>query len=164
MKIRFLEESDRSRVVEILNEAIGIANATALTNPVSVESRSAWFDEHTRENYPIYVEEVDGVISGWCSISPYRAGRGALRFTAEISYYVSNDFKRQGVATRLVLHAIEDCGRLGIKNLFGILLDTNEASIRLLEKLGFGKWGHMPNVADFDGTECAHVYYGKRIG
>ena len=39
----------------------------------------------------------------------------------------------------------------------------NWDSIGLLKKFGFEQWGHMPNVADFDGAECGHVYLGKRI-
>jgi len=29
--------------------------------------------------------------------------------------------------------------------------------------MGFEKWGEMPQVVDFDGEECSHLYYGKRI-
>jgi len=69
-----------------------------------------------------------------------------------------------GVASKLVGHAIRECSRLGIKTLIAILLDINVPSVRLLEKFGFQKWGHMPNVADFDGKECSHLYYGLRLG
>ena len=47
--------------------------------------------------------------------------------------------------------------------LFAIILDSNQGSIRLLEKYGFKKWGHLPRVADFDGIEVGHLYYGLRI-
>jgi len=50
-----------------------------------------------------------------------------------------------------------------VKTLFGILLDINVPSVRLLEKFGFKLWGHMPNIADFDGKECGHYIYGKRF-
>jgi len=164
MSIRFVEESDWKSVIAIYNEAIALGNATAHTTPVSVESRAEWFRDHTEEKYPIYVVESEGELAGWCSISPYRPDRKALRFTAEISYYVSQNHRRKGIASRLINHAIGDCSHLGIKTLFGILLDTNEASIFLLKKLGFEEWGHLPDVADFDGCECGHLYYGKRIG
>ena len=41
-----------------------------------------------------------------------------------------------------------------------IVIDSNTASIRLLEKHGFEKWGHMPGVAEFNGLEVGHLYYG----
>jgi L-amino acid N-acyltransferase YncA len=77
----------------------------------------------------------------------------ALRYTAEISYYIDGTFHRQGIATMQIHHAIAACPKLEIKNLIAILLDRNEASIRLLENFGFEKWGGLPNVADFDGEE-----------
>ena len=88
----------------------------------------------------------------------------ALRFTAEISIYLDQAFHRQGVATNLINYAITQCPKLEIKTLFGILLERNIASRKMMEKLGFQQWGYLPQVADFDGEECGHLYYGKRIG
>jgi phosphinothricin acetyltransferase len=87
----------------------------------------------------------------------------ALRFTAEISYYVQRDSQRKGIASHLVRHAISDCEALQIKNLFAIVLEPNTRSCSLLEKLGFERWGFLPCVADFDGQECGHLYYGQRL-
>jgi len=63
----------------------------------------------------------------------------------------------------LIRYAIAACPRLRIKNLFAIVLEANEASRRLLEKMGFEQWASLPRVADFDGTEMGQVYYGKRV-
>jgi phosphinothricin acetyltransferase len=87
----------------------------------------------------------------------------ALRFTAEISYYIGTAFHRKGVATSLIKHALAFCPRHNIKTLIAIVLERNDASLQLLEKRGFQKWGLFPRVADFDGEECGHLYYGKRV-
>jgi phosphinothricin acetyltransferase len=87
----------------------------------------------------------------------------ALRHTAEISYYVDRVAQGRGVGSFLISHAIEQCPTHGIKTLFAIILDINEDSAQILKKFGFSKWGHMPNVADFDGRECGHLYYGLRV-
>lgn len=163
MGIRFAVENDLPRLVEIYNQAISLGRATAHTTPQSIGTRVNWFHEHSSDRHPIYVEQKEDQITGWCSISPYRAGREALRFTAEISYYVAVEFHRQGVASRMVEYAMKDCRRLGVKTVFGILLETNEASLRLLENLGFEEWGFLPRVADFDGRECGHRYMGRRL-
>ena len=42
-------------------------------------------------------------------------------------------------------------------------MDSNEASILCLKKFGFSEWGHLPQVADFDGIEIGHKYLGLRI-
>lgn len=164
MSIRFIETKDQRQVIEIYNRAIQLGFATADTEPTSIEARAHWFRTHTESEYPIYVDEESGVVRGWCSLNPYRPGRQALRHTAEISYYVDQPFQRRGIATALIQHAMQDSSRLSIKTLFAIILESNQGSIDLLMKLGFEKWGYLPDVADFDGVECSHVYLGKRIG
>ncbi len=161
--IRIAVQDDLPAIVEIYNQAVKLQLATADLTPASVESRRAWLTEHTPGKYPVFVADDGGTVTGWCSLSPYRAGRMALRYTAEISYYIHEDFRRLGIGSSLIAHAIEQCPRLEIKTLFAILLDINEASVGILEKFGFTKWGHMPKVADFNGIECGHLYYGLRV-
>ncbi|KAF0219072.1 MAG: sortase-like [Geobacteraceae bacterium] len=163
MNIRIARSEDLHSIVAIYNQSINGNRSTADLTPVRPEDRRGWFAEHTPDKYPVYVAEIDGVMAGWCSISAYRPGRMALRFTAEISYYIDNAFHRQGIASELIRRAIASCGQLQIKNLFAIVLERNEASVRLLEKTGFEKWGCLPRVADFGGEECGHLYYGMRV-
>jgi phosphinothricin acetyltransferase len=132
--------------------------------PLEPSDRQQWLEDHVPEKYPVYVAEIDGKVVGWCSLSPYRRGRMALRYTAEISYYVHKDHRRMGIGSALVEHAITQCEKLDNRTLLALLLDVNGPSVKLLEKLGFAKWGHMPNVADFDGRECGHLIYGLRVG
>jgi phosphinothricin acetyltransferase len=162
-RIRIAIAADVPVIRDIYNQAVALRYATADLSPISLAAQHAWFLHHPPDKYPVYVVEENGVVVGWCSLSAYRPGRMALRFTAEVSYYIREDRRRQGLATRLLSHAMAECGRLGIKNVFAILLDINTASIALLEKLGFEKWGHLPTIADFDGVECGHLYYGCRI-
>jgi phosphinothricin acetyltransferase len=164
LTIRIAEARDLPAIVEIYNQAVKLRYATADLSPVTVEGRTAWLAEHDPARNPVFVAESDGAVVGWCSISPYRPGRTALRYTAEISYYVHENFRGIGVASRLIEHSIRECPKLGMKTLFAILLDINPASVRILEKFGFQRWGHMPGVADFDGKECGHLYYGLRLG
>jgi phosphinothricin acetyltransferase len=163
MVIRLALIDDLPTIVDIYNQSIPSKCSTADTSPVKVEDRRAWFLEHDSEKYPIFVAEVDGRVVGWCSLSAYRPGRTALRFTAEISYYVESASHRQGIATALIKHAIAACPERQIKNILAIVLERNEASIRLLVNMGWQKWGYLPRVADFDGEECGHLYYGARI-
>jgi L-amino acid N-acyltransferase YncA len=163
MKIRIAQQADLVQIVEIYNQAVALKSATADLDPLEPDDKSQWLEEHVPEKYPIYVAEVDDKIVGWCSLSPYRRGRMALRYTAEISYYIHEGHRRTGIGSALVKHAIAQCEELDIKTLFALLLDVNAASVRLLEKFGFTKWGHMPNIADFDGEECWHLIYGLRV-
>ena len=163
MIIRTARIEELPAVVEIYNQSIPSQCCTADMEEVRIEDRLVWFHEHNPEKHPILIANVNGNVVGWCSLSAYRPGRTALRFTAEISYYIARPYHRQGVATALIRHAIAACPRLRIKNLFAIVLEANEASRRLLEKMGFERWAFLPRVADFDGTEMGQVYYGKRV-
>jgi L-amino acid N-acyltransferase YncA len=163
VRIRTAAIDDLSSIVSIYNEAVEQRFATADLEPITVEQRSAWFHEHDPASLPIYVAEREGTLVGWCSLSAYRPGRGALRRTAEISYYVSAAVRGRGVGTALVQHAIDQAPRLGKHVLFGILLERNAASVGLLKKCGFELWGRLPDAALIDGELVSHVYYGRHV-
>ncbi len=150
-------DKDLPAIVAIYNQAIALGSATADIAPVTLESRKLWLQEHSADHYPVFVTINLDTIVGWCSLSAYRPGRMALRHTAEISYYIDPDTRGKGVGSFMISHAIKQCPTLGIKTLFAIILDINIESARILEKFGFSKWGHMPDVADFEGQECGYL-------
>jgi len=161
--IRKANISDLPDIVAIYNQAVPTRRSTANTIPWTVESRTPWFIEHAPDKHPIFVAEVDLQIVGWCSLSVYRPGRLALRFTAEISYYIDSESQRQGIGQALIRHALEACPMLNIKNIIAVIIDRNESSKKLLEKLGFEQWAYLPRVLDFDGQEFGEYYYGIRV-
>jgi phosphinothricin acetyltransferase len=58
---------------------------------------------------------------------------------------------------------IQDCSRLGIKNIFAVLLEVNLASEQLLIQTGFEKWGFLPKIADLNGKICGQFIYGMNF-
>ena len=163
MLIRSAQRDDLPAVVDIYNGSIPSRQSTGDIEPLRVENRIPWFEEHLPDEHPIFVAEADGQVAGWCSLSAYRPGRAALRFTAEISYFVAPAYHRQGIGTGLIEHALAACPALQIRHVFAIVLENNAASLKLLEKSGFEKWGYLPRVADFDGKEVGHLYYGRHV-
>ncbi|HLO32660.1 MAG TPA: GNAT family N-acetyltransferase [Anaerolineales bacterium] len=163
MIIRFARINDLPTIVDIYNQAIPSKRSTGDTQPVRVEDRMTWFKEHQPDAHPIFVADVEGQVVGWCSLSAYRPGRAAFRFTAEISYYMALAYHRQGIGAALIKHALASCPALQIRHLFAIVLEGNQASLKLLEKMGFEQWGYLPRVADFDGKEVGHLYYGRHL-
>ena len=163
MNIRTAKEKDHPDIIKIYNHAVDEKFATADTEYVTVESRKEWFAQHSPETYPIYLAEEDNKIIGWCSLSPHRPGRKALSTVAEISYYIHKDHRRKGIANSLITHTIESAKVLGFKNLISILLELNKTSIYILEKFGFEKWGHLPDIAEIDEVICGQYIYGRKI-
>jgi L-amino acid N-acyltransferase YncA len=161
--VRLALPADLPSIVAIYNQAITAGNATADTHPFNVNQRMDWFREHDPDTHPIYVYESNGgQILGWLSVSPYR-GRPALARTGEVSYYVDYSQHHRGIGSELMQHAIQDAPRTGRKIFIAILLEWNIASIKLLEKYGYRRWGRMPEVAEYNSCLCAHLYYGRRV-
>jgi phosphinothricin acetyltransferase len=152
---------DLARIVEIYNATIPSRRATADTEPVSVESRVKWFEDHTPEFRPLWVVEVDGRVAAWLSFSSFY-GRPAYNRTAELSVYVDESHRSLGLGSYLLTQAIGRAPSLGLDTLLGFIFGHNQASLRLFEKYGFERWGELPRVALLDRVECDLVIVGRR--
>ena len=163
MHIRKAISTDLPAIVAIYNQAILTRTCTGELEPFEVEGKRKWFNDHHPDQFPIFVAEVDNRVVAWISLSPYRPGRQAFRYTAEVSYYIDKSFHGQGIGTTLLKFVINECPRYKIKTLIAIILEPNLPSVNLVKKFNFAQWGMIPGVADFFGTEYAHLYYGLRV-
>lgn len=163
LNIRKAIIEDLPTLTAIYNQAIK-ANQTADSVSMTTADRMPWFTTHQNSKFPLIIAEVENIVCGYATLSNYRGGRPALRTVVEVSYYIHQDHQRKGLGTTLLKESLELAKELGFKHAVAILLETNLPSINLLEKFEFEKWGHLPNVAEFDNGVCGHVYYGKHLG
>ena len=163
VSIRDASIADLSAIVEIYNSTVSSRIVTADTEPVTPESRRAWFSEHSPQCRPLWVaEDTDGVC-GWLSFQSFY-GRPAYKATAEISIYLHVNYRRKGLGRFLLNRAIDACPELQIKTLLGFIFGHNTPSLLLFERLGFQRWGYLPQVAELDGIERDLVIVGMRMG
>ena len=162
MFVRDAVEADLPAIVEIYNSTVPGRMVTADTQPVTVESRKKWFSEHTPGARPLWVVEEEGRIIGWLSYQDFHP-RPAYKSTAELSIYIAEDQRGRGLGRRLLQKAMDECPRLGIKDLVGLIFGHNEPSLKLFYSFGFRDWGHLPGVAVLDGVERDLRIVGKRI-
>jgi L-amino acid N-acyltransferase YncA len=160
---RLARREDLPAIVEIYNSTIASRNVTADIEPVSVASRLGWFEEHTPQRRPLWVAEMDGGIAGWLSFSNFY-GRPAYDGTAELSVYVHQDFRRQGLGAYLLREALGHAPAIGIDSLLGFIFSHNGTSLALFERFGFARWGELPRVAVLGGVERDLVIVGRRVG
>lgn len=162
MIIRDALEADLPAIIEIYNAAIRGRVSTAQLDEVSLEERLPWFHEHSPKSHPLWVAEIDGAIAGWFSFHSYikRAAYGA---TAEVSVYVSERFRRRGVARALLEKATADSPQLKLAALIGNIFAHNAPSLRLFERMGFERWGFLPRVALVDGIERDLIVMGRHV-
>jgi L-amino acid N-acyltransferase YncA len=154
---------DLASIVEIYNSTIPGRIVSADTEPVSVEQRLPWFNEHDPARRPILVAEANGEILGWLSLSDFYDGRPAYNGTAEIGIYVREGHRGMGIGRRLLQEAIGRAPDLGIKTLTAGAFAVNESSLELFERFGFEKWAHFPRVAELEGAEIDLVVLGLRL-
>ena len=151
--IRDAVEGDLDAIVAIYNAAIPGRLATADTEPVSVESRRAWFRDRAWDRHPLWVmEDDDGRVAGWLGFGKFY-GRPAYAATAEVSIYVDPAAQRLGMATELLREAIVRAPALGLRTFLGFVFAHNARSVALCLKFGFQRWGLLPRVALLDGVE-----------
>jgi len=162
MIIRDALEADLPAIVEIYNEAIRGRISTAQLDEVSVEERLPWFRQHSAKSHPLWVAEIDGEIAGWFSFHPF-IKRAAYRGTAEISVYVSEEFRHRGVGKAMLDKAAAHSPTVGLNALVGYIFEHNEPSVRLFERMGFERWGFLPRVARVDGVERGVVIMGRHV-
>lgn len=159
---RLARFDDLPAIVDIYNSTVASREVTADTEPVSVESRHAWFAEHTPERRPLWVVEQDGKILGWLSYSNFY-GRPAYSGTAELSIYIHEDTRGKGLGRYLLQQAIDFAPQIKVHTLLGFIFGHNEPSLKLFDAFGFERWANMPRVATLDGIERDLIILGKRV-
>ena len=61
LDIRIAKYGDLPAIVDIYNQAIPSYTSTARTEPVTVDERKGWFQEHNPQSHPIFVAELDEI-------------------------------------------------------------------------------------------------------
>lgn len=167
LSIRLATIDDLPRIVEIYNQSIAGKQATADLQPVSVADRQAWFDAHTG-NRPLVVAQTRsetssetslGEIIGWGSLSDLYA-RPAYHISTEISIYVADEAKGQGVGKALVNYLIQIAPSCGVQQVVALIFAHNTPSLAMFDRLGFEPWGKFKQVCDMNGFMADVVILG----
>jgi phosphinothricin acetyltransferase len=155
-------------IVDIYNSTIASREVTADTEPVTVESREAWFGEHSPQRRPLWVIHAqddsapEPEVVGWTSFSDFY-GRPAYSGTAEVSVYAAEQWRGKGVGSYCVEQAMAFAPQIAVHTLLGFIFGHNTPSLALFRKYGFDTWAALPRVANLDGVERDLIILGKRV-
>lgn len=139
--IRPVEAGDFDAIAALTNHFIINTVIHFGTDPVTAaELRASW--EKTRTTYPFIVGEIEGRFAGYAKASVWRE-RPAYRFTPEVGIYIEEWTRGKGVGTALYHALLTDLKSRGFESVIGGVTLPNEASVRLHEKCGFVKCGHV---------------------
>ena len=148
MIIRPAKKEDIEALLDIYNYEVLNSTATFDLNPKTLPQWEDWFNAHNIDNHPLIVAEVDSQVAGYASLSPYRE-KEAYKSTVELSVYVHNDYRGQGVATALMTEIIrmakEDSST---HTIVSVITSDNVISERLHYKMGFTYCGTIHQVGE----------------
>ena len=162
MTFRNALQTDLPVIVDIYNSTVASRMVTADTEPVVVESRQQWFDDHSPDKHPLWMVEDGGQIIGWVSFQAFY-GRPAYDGTAEVSIYIDPLQRGKGYGKKILQYCLDNAGKLDINILLGFIFAHNTPSLQLFTALGFEEWGHLKNIAVLDGIERSLKILGRRV-
>ena len=164
MTIEFIiaQQQDLEKIVATYNSTVASRLVTADLEPVSVESKQAWFDAHDAAKRPLWLVIANNTYAGWMSFNSFY-GRPAYDGTVEVSIYLEESARGKGLGKSCLEKAFAVGPELNIKTLLGFIFDHNEPSLKLFYNMGFEKWAHLPKIADMGDAERGLIILGKRI-
>lgn len=145
MQIDVMTVADWAEVSAVYADGIATRNATF---EAELPSWVQWDASHLAGCR--FVARDAGVLVGWAALSPV-SRRHCYRGVAEVSVYVSEAARGQGVGRALLEHLVEASEAAGIWTLQGSTFPENTASLRLQAACGFRVVGHRERIAQMDG-------------
>lgn len=96
------------------------------------------------------VAKTEGKVVGWAALSPI-SKRSVYRGVAEVSIYVSSQFKGEGFGDHLLKSLIESSRENGLWTLQASIFPENKPSVYVHKKNGFRKVGRRERIGQQDG-------------
>jgi phosphinothricin acetyltransferase len=151
-------DSDWDQVKTIYLEGIATGNATFETDAPSWES---WDESHSKTCR--LVAKSGNKTLGWTALSPV-SGRCVYSGVADVSIYISQSYKGQGIGTALLCSMIELSEKEGFWTLQAGIFPENTSSIKLHKKAGFREVGVRERLGKMNGVWRDVVLLERRNG
>lgn len=142
--IRKVQKRDAARLAEIYNYYISNTTITFETKEIDAQEMENRISSLSATG-PYLVYEEDGIIKGYCYAHPWKV-RKAYANTYEVTIYLDNKFKGEGLGKKMVTRLIEECKSSGLHALIACITAENSDSCIFHEKLGFNKVSHFKEV------------------
>lgn len=140
--IRTARGSDLPALLDIYNRSVLADTASFDIEPASLAKRKRWYKDH-RGGYRIVVGIINDEIAGYAALSRFHP-KPAYAISAELSIYVAEKFRRQGVAFALGRELLAFAeGRF--YTVISLVTAENVPSLTLHTKLGFKEVGNLEN-------------------
>ena len=145
MIIRLANEKDIPSILTIFNEALIHTTAVYSYVPATLDEQLEWYHHKVEAGIPVYVAEDELGLLGYVTYGPFRT-RPAYKYTVELSIYVDQRARNQGVGKAMMVKTLEVCEAKELKTLICGIDSENKASIALCMKFGFTHSGTLTKV------------------
>lgn len=139
-KIREMVEDDWSSVRKIYQSGITSNLATFETH---CPTYTDWDKTHIKDCRFVITDEE--IVIGWAVLSAV-SNRAVFAGVAEISIYIDDRYKNQGVGTMLLNHMVRESEKCGFWLLESVIFQNNTASLELHKKCGFREVGYREKM------------------
>ena len=151
-----MRASDWEQVRAIYLEGIRSGHATFETDAPSWET---WDEGH--HQFARLVMRDEEAILGWAALSPV-SKRHVYRGVAEVTVYVSETARGQGVGRALLEALIQQSEQNGIWTLQASIFPENIASVQLHLRCGFREVGRRERIATLNGVWRDTLLFERR--
>jgi len=142
LEIRPARQYDLPAIAGIYAESVLTGVATYELVPPSLDEMASRFATNTGNGYPWLVGEADGRIAGYAYASAFRT-RPAYRWLVEDSIYLAADMRGVGLGRMMLARLVDDCERLGFRQMVAVIGGAHPASIGVHRALGFEPCGRI---------------------
>jgi L-amino acid N-acyltransferase YncA len=145
IRIDRMTRDDWQEVQTIYLEGIATGHATFETDAPSGE---AW--DQTHLPFARLVARHGEEVVGWAALSPV-SRRRAYAGVAEVSVYVAQEHRGEGIGRALLEALIKESEQQGIWTLQAGVFPENAATIKLHKHCGFREVGHRERISKLNG-------------
>lgn len=136
---------DANQILEIYAPVVRATSISFEETPPSEAEMRARIEKLTRSHPWIVATDLKSQVVGYAYASPHRE-RAAYRWSVDVSVYVRDGYRGEGIGTQLYARLIEVLKQQNFFRAFAGISLPNESSIKLHEKVGFRHLGTYKNV------------------
>ncbi|MBD0833305.1 N-acetyltransferase family protein [Aestuariibaculum sp. TT11] len=142
--IRPVSFSDAQQLLNIYNYYVINTDVTFDLQPLSLQEFQDKLHEITKA-FPFIIYEENNEILGYAYAGKFRS-RPAYNHTLESTVYVKHNHYGKQIGSKLYAELIKQLKQTNCRVVLGVLTLPNNASVKLHEKYGFTKVGHLREV------------------
>ncbi|MBL1232674.1 MAG: GNAT family N-acetyltransferase [Vicingaceae bacterium] len=161
VSFKSIEKSDLAEVTAIYNYYVENSTATFHLQAVTEQE----MEQTLCLGHPVYQSFVilsDDKIAGFCYLGQFRK-KEAYDISVEVTLYIKPAFTGKQIGVEVLSFMEKTAKNLGLKNLIGVITSENVGSLKLFERCGYFKCGHLKNIGIKFGRALDVISYQKEI-